>query len=85
MHNFREMARRFLAADAALQVQSGDELGRAWLRLLEDAALRETMGRAALRIVEENRGATDRALAHITATLARVTPDLSAAQPGSAA
>jgi 3-deoxy-D-manno-octulosonic-acid transferase len=71
MQNFREMAERFLAANAALQVQSGEELGKAWLRLLDDATLRESMGRAALQIVDESGGATDRAMARIAAILGR--------------
>jgi 3-deoxy-D-manno-octulosonic-acid transferase len=71
MQNFREMAARFLAASAALQVQNGEELGKAWLRLLENAALRESMGRAASQIVDENRGATDRAIARVAAILER--------------
>ena len=69
MENFREMAEQFLAVKAALQVTGSEELGKAWLRLLEDTALRESMGRAARQLVEESRGATDRALAQIAGLL----------------
>jgi len=69
MENFREVARRCLDARAGMQVASGEELGRAWLELASDEALRESMGRAARRLVENNRGATDRTFAHLAALL----------------
>ncbi len=69
MENFREMAGRFLTAGAALQVANGEELGKAWVRLLEDAALRENMGRRARQLVEQNAGAALLALQHIEAIL----------------
>jgi 3-deoxy-D-manno-octulosonic-acid transferase len=69
MDNFREMASRFLSAGAALEVSRGAELGQAWLRLLEDAALRENMGRRARQLVEQNAGAAELALEKIAALL----------------
>jgi len=69
MENFREMAGRFLTAGAALQVVNGDELGKAWVRLLEDAALRENMGRRARQLVEQNAGAAELAIEKITSLL----------------
>ncbi len=65
MENFREAAEMFLKAGAGLQVSSPESLGAAWIRLVQDDARREQMGRAALELVERNRGATGRALEHI--------------------
>lgn len=69
MENFREMAGRFLAAGAALQVANGEELGKTWVRLLDDAALRENMGRRARQLVEQNAGAAELALERIASVL----------------
>lgn len=69
MENFREMAARFLAAGAALQVANGNELGKAWVRLLDDVALRENMGRRARQLVERNAGAAETALERIASAL----------------
>lgn len=69
MENFSEMAQLFLQRDAALQVDSGPALGQAWMRLIEDAALNERVGRAAQALVAENSGATDRTFARIAALL----------------
>jgi len=62
MNNFREMAGQFLSAGAAVQVGTGEALGHAWMKLLENAELRERMGAAARALVERNRGATERAM-----------------------
>lgn len=67
--NFREIAEQVLAAGAGIQVSGADALGQAWVRLLDDPALSEAMGAAARRLVESNRGATDRALERIAALL----------------
>ncbi len=69
MENFRDMAELFVARDAAIQVSSGPALGHAWTRLIDDAALRERMGRAAQALVTENSGATERSLAAIAPIL----------------
>jgi 3-deoxy-D-manno-octulosonic-acid transferase len=69
MENFRDMAERFLAARAGVQVQSGQQLGKAWIQLIEDNGLRERMGRAACELSERNRGATGRALDRISEML----------------
>ncbi len=69
MENFRDMAAQFLAAQAGVQVKSGEELGRTWVRLVEDNALRERMGKAARAISERNRGATARTLDRIAVIL----------------
>jgi 3-deoxy-D-manno-octulosonic-acid transferase len=69
MDNFREMASRFLAAHAGIEVNSGDQLGRAWIQLIENNAMRGRMGRAAREISERNRGATVRSIDRIVAVL----------------
>jgi 3-deoxy-D-manno-octulosonic-acid transferase len=69
MDNFRDVAAAFLAADAAIEVHSGAELGAAWSALLADEPRRERMGRAARELVERHRGATQRALARIETVL----------------
>lgn len=65
MHNFREIARQFLEANAARQVATAAALGDAWLELLADAGRLQEMGRAARELVERNRGATDRVLERV--------------------
>jgi 3-deoxy-D-manno-octulosonic-acid transferase len=69
MDNFREISERLLRAGAALQVNSGNELGAAWNELLADPARRARMGRAAQQLVEQNRGATAATLERIAAVL----------------
>ncbi len=69
MENFHEMAEEFLAARAGIQVSSGTQLGKVWVQLIEDDAIRERMGRAARELSERNRGATTRSLSRITAML----------------
>jgi 3-deoxy-D-manno-octulosonic-acid transferase len=71
MENFRDMSNQFLAARAGVQVASGQQLGKVWVQLIEDSALRERMGQAARKISERNRGATDRAIAHVNALLGK--------------
>jgi 3-deoxy-D-manno-octulosonic-acid transferase len=70
MENFREIAERFLTAGAGVQVQSPEDLGVAWIELIQDAKRREQMGRTALELVERNRGATDRSVEIIARVLA---------------
>lgn len=69
MENFWDMAAQFLSAQAGIQVSSGDHLGRVWVQLIENDALREQMGQAARSLSERNRGATQRSLEHIAAVL----------------
>ena len=69
MENFQEMADSFLSARAGIQVSGGSMLGKVWVQLIEDKAIRERMGRAAREISERNRGATAKSLALITAIL----------------
>src|SRR5579864_729321 len=65
MENFQELASTFLARGAARQVTNPEDLGVAWIELLEDSARRQKMGDAARALVEENRGATMRTIEHI--------------------
>jgi 3-deoxy-D-manno-octulosonic-acid transferase len=69
MENFREMASQFLDARAGIQVTSGMQLGKVWVQLIEDQAIRESMGRAAHELSKRNRGATARALERIAGVL----------------
>jgi len=69
MENFRDMATQFLASQAGVQVSTGDQLGKAWVHLIENGSLRERMGRAALQLSARNRGATERSLDRIGAVL----------------
>jgi 3-deoxy-D-manno-octulosonic-acid transferase len=70
MENFRDMAQEFRSEGAGLQVRSGEQLGKAWTNLIQDAAGRERMGRKAQQLAERNRGATLRSLERIEAVLA---------------
>lgn len=65
MENFREIAATLLESEAAVQVESAEELSAAWTALLDGNERRAQMGLAARRIVERHRGAT-------AATLERV-------------
>jgi 3-deoxy-D-manno-octulosonic-acid transferase len=67
MENFKEMADRFLDAHAGVQVTSGPGLGKVWIQLIDDNAMRDRMGAAAREITERNRGATGRSLDRIAA------------------
>jgi 3-deoxy-D-manno-octulosonic-acid transferase len=70
MENFAEMSQRFVAADAAVQVESPEDAGVTWIELLRSPERMARMGATAKRLVEESRGATDRVLAEIEARLA---------------
>jgi len=65
MNNFREMAAKFLNARAAVQVNTPEELGAAWIGMLKDDMRAMRMGAAARDLVDRNRGATARVLARI--------------------
>jgi 3-deoxy-D-manno-octulosonic-acid transferase len=69
MENFQEMADQFLDTRAGVQVANGQQLGKVWVQLIEDNAMRERMGEAAREIAEKNRGATARSLTRISAIL----------------
>jgi len=74
MENFRDMARAFREAGASVEVSSGEDLGRRWIELLEDVPRRESLGAAARRLVERNRGATERTLERLATILEESRP-----------
>jgi 3-deoxy-D-manno-octulosonic-acid transferase len=65
MENFAEIAARFVSAGAAVQVESPEDAGVAWIELLRDSERMKKMGETARRLVEDSRGATDRAMAEL--------------------
>ncbi len=65
MENFREISRQFLEAKAAIQVQSAKQLTEAIDLILSDPNRAEALGQNARRIVDENRGATEKAVSWI--------------------
>jgi 3-deoxy-D-manno-octulosonic-acid transferase len=65
MENFAEIAERFTAAGAAVQVESPEDAGVAWIELMRNPERAARMGETARNLVESSRGATDRAIAKI--------------------
>jgi 3-deoxy-D-manno-octulosonic-acid transferase len=65
MENFSEIAARFVAAGAAVQVESPEDAGVAWIELLRNPERMRKMGDAARGLIEGSRGAADRALVEI--------------------
>jgi 3-deoxy-D-manno-octulosonic-acid transferase len=65
MENFSEIASRFVAAGAAVQVDSPEDVGVAWIELFRDPVRMKRMGETAEQLVAGSRGAADRALAEI--------------------
>jgi 3-deoxy-D-manno-octulosonic-acid transferase len=57
MHNFQEMADRFRAEGALLEVHTGAELGEVVASLLEDERRRRALGERGRVLVESHRGA----------------------------
>jgi len=62
MENFRDIARLFLDAEAAVQIQNANQLAPAISNLLLNPQHASDLGRAAFAVVEQNTGATDRVL-----------------------
>jgi 3-deoxy-D-manno-octulosonic-acid transferase len=60
MHHFEDVKAAFLADEAAICVENEAEFASAAIGLLEDAGKAKAIGEAASRVVEANRGATDR-------------------------
>jgi len=71
MENFAEIAHRFVTAQAALQVGSPEDAGVSWIELLRHPERSKKMGETARRLVEESRGATERAVVAIRSELDR--------------
>jgi 3-deoxy-D-manno-octulosonic-acid transferase len=65
MENFSEMASRFVAANAAVQVESPEDVGVAWIEFFRNPERTKTMGETARNLVESSRGATNRAMNEI--------------------
>lgn len=72
MQNFSEMAERFVAAGAAIQVENPEDAGVEWIHLLGDPEKNRRMGEAAKRLVAESRGAMERAMKEIAKQLAGI-------------
>lgn len=70
MENFREMATTFLKAGAGIEVRSPEDLGVAWIELIQNGARREQMSRAARHLIERSRGATALSIERIAVILA---------------
>jgi 3-deoxy-D-manno-octulosonic-acid transferase len=62
MENFRDIARLCLDANAAVQIKNSEQLGPTISKLLSNPKHAEELGRNALAIVQQNAGATERAL-----------------------
>jgi 3-deoxy-D-manno-octulosonic-acid transferase len=69
MENFSEIASRFVAAGAAIQVESPEDAGVAWIELFRDPERMKKMGETASRLVADSRGATDRAMTEVARRL----------------
>ena len=69
MENFRDMAKTFLDAEAAIEVPDAGEFARRVGHILSDPALAAEVGRKAAAVAERNAGATGRALAAIRAAM----------------
>jgi 3-deoxy-D-manno-octulosonic-acid transferase len=69
MENFAEIAARFVAAGAAVQVDSPEDAGVTWIEQLRDVEGTRRAGETAKQLVETSRGATERAVAEIAKQL----------------
>jgi 3-deoxy-D-manno-octulosonic-acid transferase len=69
MENFAEIASRFVSAGAAIQVESPEDVGVAWIELFRDPERMKKMSEAARQLVADSRGATDRAMLEIAKNL----------------
>jgi 3-deoxy-D-manno-octulosonic-acid transferase len=69
MENFSEIASRFVSAGAAIQVESPEDAGVAWIELFREPERMKKMGETARHLVADSRGATDRAVAEIARRL----------------
>jgi 3-deoxy-D-manno-octulosonic-acid transferase len=69
MENFSEIASQFVSAGAAIQVESPEDAGVAWIELFRDPKRMKKMSDTARQLVTESRGATDRAITEIAKRL----------------
>jgi 3-deoxy-D-manno-octulosonic-acid transferase len=65
MENFSEIASRFVSAGAAVQVESPEDVGVAWIEFFRNPERAKKMSVSARSLVETSRGATERALSEI--------------------
>lgn len=65
MENFAEIASRFVSTGAAIQVESPEDVGVAWIELFREPKRLTKMQETAKQLVEASRGATDRAVSEI--------------------
>src|SRR6267143_290817 len=65
MENFSEIASRFVSAGAAVQVESPEDVGVAWIELFRNPERMKKMSETARHLVADSRGATDRVAAEI--------------------
>jgi 3-deoxy-D-manno-octulosonic-acid transferase len=65
MENFAEIASRFVSAGAAIQVESPEDVGVAWIELFRNPERMKKMSETARQLVADSRGATDRVAAEI--------------------
>ena len=65
MENFAEIASRFVSAGAAIQVESPEDVGVAWIELFRNPQRMKEMSEKARNLVEGSRGATGRVLEKI--------------------
>lgn len=72
MENFAEIASRFVSAGAAIQVESPEDVGVAWIELFRNPQRMKEMSEKARNLVEGSRGATGRALAEVSKHLGRI-------------
>jgi 3-deoxy-D-manno-octulosonic-acid transferase len=69
MHNFRDVAAMSVDCGASISVETSEELTAQLTKLLNDPAHRKKMGEAAIKLVEDNRGASKRYAASVSASL----------------
>jgi 3-deoxy-D-manno-octulosonic-acid transferase len=65
MENFAEIASRFVSAGAAIQVESPEDVGVAWIELFRNPERMKEMSERARNLIETSRGATSRAFEKI--------------------
>lgn len=70
MSNFREIAKFFVAAEAAKEVRSASEVIAFATRMFEDESLQAAWGDRARRTVQQNRGASARTASRLVELLA---------------
>jgi 3-deoxy-D-manno-octulosonic-acid transferase len=78
-YNFTDVVAPFTAAGCLHTVQDDTDLAHIVGALLGDRQARATQGQSALRVVDENRGATERLYERLTARIRAVTPEAAAA------